>query len=269
MSSEHGAQLLCEPEGDQVHLWVVRTQAAVEPAILERYRALLSAQERAQYGRFLRARDSHRYLVTRALVRSVLSRYRERSPEQWCFDQGPHGRPQLQGAGKLRFNLSHTNAMVVLALGCEREIGVDVEDAGRSCDMLNIAAHYFSPGELACLRALEGAELRRCFFSLWTLKEAYIKARGIGFALALDQFSFQIDASGRIGMHIEASLGDDAGSWQFWQLEVGDDHILALAIRAAAEASLSLTIRTTLPLVKEQIVAHEAAINRRSALELG
>ena len=95
--------------------------------------------------------------------------------------------------GGLRFNLSHTDGLVVCLVAVEREIGVDVEHTARAGSVgIEIAERFSSPSEVAELRSLPFADQRSRFFDYWTLKEAYIKARGLGLHLPLDQFSFHL-----------------------------------------------------------------------------
>ena len=110
-----------------------------------------------------------------------------------------HGRPEIldrpAGVPDLRFNLSHTDGLIACAVTIGREVGVDVEHVGRRLTH-DIAGRFFAPREVADLKSLPVAEQPRVFFDYWTLKEAYIKARGFGLALPLGDFAFRPRAAG-------------------------------------------------------------------------
>jgi len=146
---------------------------------------ILSRQEIDSCSAYHREEDRRRALVSRALLRETLSRYAPVRPEAWAFAPGAHGKPAISNpAGlRLRFNLSHTGKLVACALTLDDEIGVDLEDTTRELDPFEIAERVFSREEIAAFRALAPESQRRRFFESWTLKEAYLKARGLGFEL--------------------------------------------------------------------------------------
>ena len=177
-------------EDGSVHLWQTDVLAASDRDLLSSYERLLSKEESARHRRFLRERDRDLFLVAHALVRTTLSRYCPVSPGAWEFEMGERGRPEIAGpvdAG-LRFNLSHTPGRAVCAVARDRDVGVDVERLSRVTQPLLIADRFFAPAEIAALRASHESQRRQRFFELWTLKESYIKARGLGLAIPLDQF---------------------------------------------------------------------------------
>ena len=115
----------------QAHLWVARPERFTDPAELARYRAILTDDERAKTDRFRFARDRHTCLIARALVRTTLSRYGDVPPGRWRFCTNDHGRPYVSTpASPVRFNLSHTTALIVCLVSRDREVGVDVEHLG-------------------------------------------------------------------------------------------------------------------------------------------
>lgn len=242
---------------NDMHLWYAWDQRITDAALLARYRQLLTADERERQDRFHFARHRHQYLVSRALLRGVLSRYAAVEPGAWRFRNNAFGKPEIANAGIAapRFNLSHSEQLVVLAVAARGEVGVDVEWLGRSASLLELADHYFAPEEVRQLRALPAAMQTSRFFDFWTLKEAYIKACGLGLSIPLHHFSFRFDASGRVGIAFHPERGDDAGRWQFWQVSVSDQHRLALAQRLPARVPQRLTVRQVVPLADQIEVA--------------
>jgi len=235
----------------EVHLWYVVPEEVDDPALVARYHALMTTDEGAQQRRFYFERDRHRYLVTRALVRTVLSSYCGLPPASWRFEKNEWGRPSIApsaGLPRLHFNLSHTDGMILCAVTEGRDVGVDVEDTGRRGETVAIADRYFSPSEVRALHALPAPEQRRRFFEYWTLKESYIKARGMGLAIPLEQFSFHLDDPGAVAISFDPRLADRPSAWQFRLFPPTARHQVALAVRRPDAEDLAIRIRRTVPL---------------------
>jgi len=217
--------------GDDVHLWYARSDEIRDAATLERFAALMTPEERARRDRFVFEKDRHQFVVTRGMIRTLVGRYLAVDPAACAFVANEYGRPSLAypSATTLAFNISHTAGLVVCAFAREPEIGVDVEDASRAVD-LDVARRFFSAEEADALEALPEPERPARFFDYWTLKEAYIKARGMGLSLPLDGFSMQLDAS-RPGIRFTPAIDDDAATWQFVRLRPTPQHVLAVAVR--------------------------------------
>lgn len=216
----------------EAHLWWVRPDD-VDPALLDKGRALLTEAELERVSRFRRAADRRRCLVTRMLVRTTLSRYVDVLPERWRFRANAYGRPEIESpCASLRFNLSHTDGLVVCLVSCDREVGVDVESTSRTHRGLDVAERYFSPREAATLRATRASAQPDRFLQFWTLKESYIKARGLGLAIPLAAFTFDLPDGMRssIRLHTEPTLGDDPARWQFTLGRMGTGHLVATAV---------------------------------------
>lgn len=231
---------------DEAHVWYAWTAQCSDPARLAYYDSLLTAPERAQCARFAFAHLRHEYLLTRALCRLSLSRYADVAPAQWQFQRNAYGRPEIAGAEQaleLQFNLSNARSLVAIVVSRGRAVGIDVEETGRAVEMLPIAASYFSAAELAALRALPPAQQPLRFFQLWTLKEAYIKARGQGLSIPLDSFSFDLDAA---ALALRCDSGD-AAAWQFAQFAPGPAHLLAVALRRAGGRDCVLKLGEVVP----------------------
>ncbi|MGJ7530485.1 4'-phosphopantetheinyl transferase family protein [Variovorax sp. GB1P17] len=262
------APLIPLPAGD-IHLWLCPHGKSDSPAQIAALRALLTPDELSKQERFHFASDRYRYLLTRALVRSVLSRYAPVHAHAWRFTAGPFGRPRIETpivdeCHSLDFNLSHTDGLIVLALARHIDLGVDTENVGRKA-ALDVADHFFSPIEAKALGALPPALQPERFFALWTLKESYIKARGMGLQIPLDSFSFALDDNdSTIEFALADSTGDDtAQRWHFWQFQPTPEHLVALC--AAPEKSITTRIvcREVAPLQWERPL--EACAIRKSA----
>ena len=234
-----------------VHVDLVHTGGDEVWAQHEAYRALLSKDEEERMARLVFERDRRRFLLTRALVRTMLSRYASVPPAGWSFIANVHGRPEIldrpKGVPDLRFNLSHTEGLIACAVTIGREVGVDVEHIGRRLTH-DVAGRFFAPREVNDLKQLAEDEQHKVFFDYWTLKEAYIKARGFGLALPLGDFAFKLSPSSPPQITFEPSLDDDPATWQFFQDWPTPQHRLGLAVRRE-RADLPVRIRTVIPKV--------------------
>ena len=224
--------------GREAHIWCLAPDAVDEPALVKACVALLSPDEQGRYARFRVAVARHEYLVAHALVRLVLSHYVDVDPRAWVFAPSEHGRPEIVAppeGSPLRFNLSHTDGLIACAVALGTPIGVDVEHVGRAGDLVRIAERFFSPLEVAALHALETTAQHRRFLAFWTLKESYVKARGLGLSLPLDDFAFLLDDERAIGVRFGPRMADDPRMWRFALLAPTPAHVLALTLRNSAE----------------------------------
>ncbi|MEH6720634.1 MAG: 4'-phosphopantetheinyl transferase superfamily protein [Aurantimonas endophytica] len=233
------------PLPGQIDVWLgflADVPATLDPA----YERLLDPGERLRHQRYKVEGARREYLVGRAIVRTVLSRYAPTAPADWRFEANQYGRPAIVGAAPgLVFNLSHTRGLAALAVARDCDLGIDVERADRPSATHDLAGRYFSPTEAEFVRA-GGAMLAERFFAVWTLKEAYIKARGMGLALPLDGFSYDL-AGTEPTITFHDSCPDDPARWRFWRGGVSDTHRLALAVSPGA-AGADVQFRRIVPL---------------------
>jgi 4'-phosphopantetheinyl transferase len=240
----------------EIHLWLAFYDEITEQRLHSAYRELLDAAEKEQEPRFYFAKDRRRYLITRALVRSVLSRYAPIHPGEWVFSATPYGRPEIvneqaRDAG-LSFNISHTHSLIVLGVTQGRSLGVDVENFRAREVSVEIADHYFAPQEVAALTAVPSQRQQYRFFEYWTFKEAYIKARGMGLSLPLDKFSFHYPDDRTVEIAIDPELADEPSRWQFWQFRPRPEYLVAICAERVGSQSPSLIVRQTVPLLSEK-----------------
>jgi 4'-phosphopantetheinyl transferase len=213
-----------------VHAW----RAGLNPAepLIERLAQSLAPDEQARAARFYRPQDRRRFTVARGVLRSLLARYTGAAPGAIRFSYSRHGKPALaEPAGtRLRFNVSHSGELAFFAFTREREVGIDVEQIRPLSDGPRLAERFFSPAEVAALLALPEEQRHDGFFICWTRKEAFIKAKGQGLSLSLDQFDVSLGDR-------EASLllatrwdPDDAGRWSLRGLPAPPGYRAALAV---------------------------------------
>jgi 4'-phosphopantetheinyl transferase len=234
----------------EVHVWYARPDRLVHSEQHDRYRAMLSADETTRQNRFVFAKDRHLYLVSRAVVRATLSRYADVDPAAWVFSTNAHGKPDIAHPVRLpplRFNLSHCDGLVALAVTLDCDVGIDAENIGRPVPVLDLARRCFSPAEAAELARWPARRQRERFYDYWTLKEAYIKARGMGLSIPLDGFSMHPTPQNRIEITFAPGVQDDPAHWQFAQFTPTKEHKIALAIRRAPGEDLPVVLRETRP----------------------
>lgn len=241
----------------EIHLWLASYDEITDERLHAAYREVLDDGEREQEPRFYFARDRRRYLVTRALVRTVLSRYLPLGPAAWSFSTNAYGRPEIANAlgrdAELSFNISHTHSLIVLGVTCRCALGVDVENIRAREVSIGIADRYFAAEEVAALRAAPSHDQQYRFFEYWTFKEAYIKARGMGLSLPLDKFSFHYPDEGGVEIAIHPELGDDPGRWQFWQFRPSDEYLMAICAERVNGRAATVVMRRTVPMVSETV----------------
>ena len=243
-----------------IDLWCSYISEIGDDSLWPRDDALLTADERERQARFRFARDRRRFLVTRALVRSVLSRYAAARPQDWVFSIGMHGRPAIFAPGAaaaLEFNISHSADLVMVGVTAGRTLGIDTESTtAREADIEGLH-RYFAPEESAALLALPPGERRRRFFELWTLKESYIKARGMGLAIPLDAFRFELGGERGLTLHMRPELNDSPHRWRLWQLAPRPDYLAAVCAARGDDAAPRITVREVVPLAREKLLEIE------------
>ena len=231
-----------------IDVWLVFYDEIVDEGLLAELRRLLTDAEREQEQHFYFADDRKRHLVTRAMVRTVLSRYEAVAPSDWVFAVNRYGRPEIANsvatnAGELCFNLSHTRSLIALSVTRGGAVGIDVENVVTRAASIGIAERFFSPSEAAALSRVPPERQSDRFFEYWTLKESYIKARGMGLSIPLEQFSFEFPHERGIRLEIDPKLGDEAGRWRFWQFRPRPEYQLALCAERVGHEVPSLTFR--------------------------
>lgn len=244
---------------NEIHLWILNPVTIREPLLLARYQQLITTEESERVQRYRFEKHRHDALITRAFVRDTLSHYCQRKPEDWRFEKGEKDKPEIIDPPlPLRFNLSHTEGMIVCAVCLDHDLGVDVEYIERNTDTLAIADRYFSPSEVQELFSLGDDKSKRSrFFDYWTLKESYIKAWGLGLAIPLDHFSFHIGHSDdkvtnhNIHLSFAAQRNDRPEDWQSWLFYPNKNHRMALSIRDG-EQSYQLKLFRSTPLLNYQ-----------------
>ncbi|MBB5188513.1 MULTISPECIES: 4'-phosphopantetheinyl transferase family protein [Zhongshania] len=197
-----------------VDVWFSFTNDNRLKAVQKEYEEMLSQSELEQYQQLKHVDNGWDYLVSRALLRTVLAEYCELSPQEIEFEVNGFGKPELDNSSVspiIQFNTAHTSGLTVCVVTRDNAIGVDVECSAENPGILDVAEDYFSALELQALKSRDEAQQLDYFYRYWTLKEAYIKARGEGLSIPLHDFSVVL---GNDGEFLEF-FGPDAESWDF------------------------------------------------------
>jgi 4'-phosphopantetheinyl transferase len=208
----------------------------LSPSRLAAMAQLLSQDESERAERFRLARDRRRYAVGRAQLRMILG---------WCvgwpasrleFAYGSHGKPALRGGNgdeRIRFNMSRSHELAVIAVQLDEDLGIDLERIRRFPDALSVAKRFFAAPEHEALRSLPATELDAAFFRYWTRKEAVVKSVGLGLSQPMDAFTLALHPG---DSSEEVVIVGDHGAASRWTLPVpppSEGYVAALATAGA------------------------------------
>lgn len=234
-----------------VEVWWVATAPLADSDGQARLRACLTPEDLARLARAAPPRHATERLAAWALARVALSRHAGVPPEAWRFREGAHGRPELAGppgAPPLDFNISHTTGLAVCAVTVGAAVGADVEDLERDVDVARLADRVLAPPEAGALAtAADDERRRRAFFECWTLKEAYLKARGTGLSRPLAGIAFSLGTDGTPSVAFGPGIADDPAAWHFFLLRPTRRHVAAVALRRPRATPVRLVLRQALP----------------------
>jgi 4'-phosphopantetheinyl transferase len=210
----------------QVDLWFFDTEDRRLDRETSQYEAVLSDDERQHCQQLNNPQQQREFLLGRATLRKVLASYCDTSAQDLAFCVNAYGKPQLEGslAETLKFNVARSNGFSICAVASQ-EVGVDIESHPESAGMLDAADDYLSKTELQALRSQPAADQLQLFFRYWTLKEAWLKARGKGLSVPLHDFSILLKDG-----QFDTFDGPEAGDWDCRLLAQNDDLTAALAL---------------------------------------
>ncbi|MGE5645272.1 MAG: 4'-phosphopantetheinyl transferase family protein [Acidobacteriota bacterium] len=191
----------------EVHIWRVALDSAGDLDVLD-------PRERERAARFRFESDRRRFIASHTQLRRILARYLNVGPAAVRIEIGKLGKPSVEGP--VRFNMSHSGELALYAVAL-REVGVDVERIRTDLDVMGIASRFLPAPEALELGELEPGERTRAFFRLWTRREAWLKARGIGLG----------------------AIGEPVGAgWHIGGLEAGDGYAAAFAVEGTGPTTL-------------------------------
>jgi 4'-phosphopantetheinyl transferase len=214
-----------------IHIWLAELDQSVTTT--QRLRNLLSEDERSRAERFRFEQHRQRFIVGRGVLRSLLSHYLNLDPAAIQFSYGENGKPALAppSTSSLSFNLSHSHGLCLYAFVWRSPIGIDLEYQSPQIDREGIVRRYFSAREQSFFDKLALEQRQTAFLTIWTGKEAYLKAVGTGLTTPLRQVevAFHPHQSARF-----LSIAEDeslAAAWSLYSFKPATDYQAAIAIQ--------------------------------------
>lgn len=226
-------------DSNTLHLWFAYPDDLLDQGAAQACTALLTPEEEARWQRYKFEQHRRESLATRALVRIALSHQRAVAPETWRFKENEHGKPFLDPDCGVQFNLSNSVGLVVCIVAEGIQVGVDVEAQARSPRIIEVVGRVFSNAERAQLAELDDAAKLDRVLSLWTLKEAYIKARGMGLSLPLEKISFLFGGAEGIRLEIDPEVDNNPSRWRFCSFDHAG-HRVAIVIEQNGAPEIDL-----------------------------
>lgn len=229
----------------QTHVWFMNPDTPVSSSKLDLFQSILSAAEVERYRRFHFPDDARRYLLAHALTRITLSGHADIAPSDWTFSLGEHGRPEVSNTDvpALRFNLTHTAGLLGCIVSLDSDCGIDVEKYVERHKISAVAERMFSTQEYEELLGLRGNAAMEYFFSRWTLREAYVKALGIGISFPTRKLLFSVGSDGEVAIDFSSGIDDDSSNWQFSLMNPTRDHVAAVAIHRDKSPDKEMVVR--------------------------
>ena len=218
---------------DEAHVWFVNPESIKNAISLKKCESMLSDVERMQYNRFRFPDDRQCYLAAHALIRGVLSTYIDSPPAAWTFEKNTRGKPEISNPGipSLRFNLTHTAGLAACVIALDNACGIDAEKLQKRNNLAGVAKRMFSEQEYGHVKDLTGTDQLEYFLEQWTLREAYVKARGIGISFPTRSLQFCDSSEKGINVKFAPDIDDNPSTWQFHIFRPTNSHVAAVALK--------------------------------------
>ncbi|WP_052417349.1 4'-phosphopantetheinyl transferase family protein [Cellvibrio mixtus] len=227
---------------DCVDVWHLNVDGIVFEDFSLRYSYMLSADEIEKINGFMFEKDRLICLVSRVLLRLSLSSYSScKAPEDWTFSREKYGKPYLVdgGSGELKFNLTHSGSFVCCAVTTAGEVGVDIETTTFIKDVDGVVNRFFATEEKEFLKTLAEYEKQPFFFRLWTIKESYVKALGVGMNIPFDSFCINTESILNARVDVRYEFDRANRKWQFFsQTHSRDAYPVAVAVLTDCQLNL-------------------------------
>ena len=236
---------------DRIILRCVLLDEIADESMPDRYRSSLSADELERLQRINHVEVNRRFLVGRGLLRETLAECSGADPREFEFQYNAYGKPSLKTPGEppLEFNVSHTRGLAMCAVATCGPLGVDVERERRVENQLGIARRVFAPAEMEQLERLSAERRDEAFLQIWTLREALVKARGVGLFTNTADFAFSLNRAHRPSSGEKCRLTVDAEvavesietcditpeEWRFFRFRPARGYLAALAVNMRSQ----------------------------------
>jgi len=222
------------PPGDMtlgaLYVWPVSLSQSED--VIRALEEHLSMDEARRADRYRRERDRSRYIVAHGVLRELLADYTAQTPRDISFGHTATGKPFLidgHGERPLRFSLSHSGEWALVGLALSTEVGIDIEQIDLGVSIEAVAERFFSHSEFEALQAMPLEQRTAAFFSAWTRKEAYVKARGEGIANRLRNFSVSVHPEQSAILLTDSIDAPATLHWRIYDLHITRNYAAAVA----------------------------------------
>jgi phosphopantetheine--protein transferase-like protein len=207
----------------EVHVWETDLDAAGAAS------SLLAPDELRRAARLRRDGDRRHFVAARAALRGLLGRYLDEDPRRVELSYGRWGKPAVGMATDLRFNLSHSGGLALIAVARGREVGVDIERLDPALRVEALVGVTMTPQERGELWSLPPSGRHRALLARWTVKEACAKAYGAGLRLAPERLGVEVPTDGATWQ----TVLENGMRLAVQTLEVAPGYVAALAVEGA------------------------------------
>lgn len=243
------------PNKGSATVWVSRFGQCQSPSLLSTYKNLLSVEEHERLNTLVFERDKRSYLISRALIRTLLSQYTETEPGKLTFGAGKYGKPHLThpnlAPGSIHFNLSHTDDLAIACISFGNMVGIDIEST-LGAPPMEVMRDHFTSDEISELMACPLDARFDRFWSVWTLKESCIKATGEGLSTPLNQLGFSLIRQGGIRLLTKPESPSFEKLWWFAQWRPSPHYMAALCLEWNERTEPLVKIYECVPLQRTQ-----------------
>lgn len=216
-----------QTEVGRVDIW--QATLSPSPQRVEELSRLLDEDELERAHRRIIEAKKVQCIVSRGTLRTILSRYVDASATDLRFSYGEHGKPSLVGES-ISFNVSHSGDVLLIAVTAGDELGIDVERVRTNISHEAIAPRFFSDSEVAALAKIERGARPRAFFRCWTLKEAFVKVKGVGLAMPLHEFDVTVAPDAPVALLGTRPDAKEKERWVLSDVPVESGYLAALAV---------------------------------------
>ena len=214
---------------NEIHVY--RSSLTTASEHLKESESVLSHDELQKANKYKFEKDKFHYISGRALLRSLLGKYLNRSPGKIIFSYSEKGKPFINESN-IKFNLAHSGGKVVFAFTNNTDVGIDIEFMRELPDALQIAKRFFSEKEVDEFSEIREVDIRTAFFNCWTRKEAFIKALGEGLSYPLKDFSVTLKPGDKPEILWIKDKAEEAEKWRIFNIDTEDNYVSSLAVKA-------------------------------------
>jgi 4'-phosphopantetheinyl transferase len=212
---------------EEVHIWSAGLHRSREE--VQTLAAQLPAEEQERAKRYRAPLAHTQFVVARWTLRTLLGRYLDLAPAEVPLTNGLRGKPALPANLGLSFNVSHSHGLALFAFASKSEVGVDVEQVRSVADDLGLAQRYFCPQEVAVLQALALQQRQETFFHIWTRKEAFLKAIGLGISYGVERVEVSTTPEEARLLRLDG-LEAPASNWDMQGLRPAREYVGAVCV---------------------------------------